>query len=155
VWSFGWNAYGQLGDGTTTNRTTPVRVTAATGGSALTGATQVSAGAHHSYALLADGSVRSWGRNYRAELGDGTKTNRTRAVQVQGVTGAVSIGSGRDSGEAVLSDGTVKAWGHNAYGQLGDGTTTNRTSAVTVRGVSGATTAGGGGSEYLTVLVGS
>lgn len=153
VWAFGANAYGQLGDGTLTNRTTPVPVTAATG--TLGGAAEVDAGAHHSYALLASGGVVSWGRNYRAELGDGTLTTRTHAVAVHGVAGAVSIGAGRDSGVAVLGDGTVRTWGHNLYGQLGDGTTTNRTSAVTVPGVSGATKAAGGGSEYLGVVVGS
>ena len=152
VWTFGHNAYGQLGDGTLINRTTPVQVKTAT--TKLTGVTEVDAGAHHSYARRTGGSVVSWGRNYRDELGDGTTTNRSHAVAVTGVSGAVSIGSGRDSGVAVVGDGTVRAWGHNAYGQLGDGTTTSRTRAVVVRGVTGALRAGGGGSGYLSVIVG-
>ena len=90
MWAFGWNLYGQLGDGTTTDRSTPVQVT--------TGIQQVTAGAHHSYALTTGGQVLSWGRNYRDELGDGTTTMRTRPVPVMGVSTAVSIGSGRDTG---------------------------------------------------------
>jgi alpha-tubulin suppressor-like RCC1 family protein len=152
VWAFGANAYGALGDGSTTNRTSPVQVITAAG--PLTGVTQVDAGADHSYALLANGGVMAWGRNYRDELGDGTTTTRSHAVPVLDVSRAVSIGSGRDSGVAVLSDGTVQAWGHNAYGQLGSGTT-NSPRGVTVPGVSGAVKAVGGGSEYLSVLVGS
>ncbi|WP_051485573.1 PKD domain-containing protein [Nocardioides sp. J54] len=106
--------------------------------------TMVAGGAHHSYALRADGQVAAWGRNYRNELGDGTKTQRTRPVLVQGVTGAVSIGSGRDHGLAALADGTVRAWGHNTSGQLGDGTVTSRASAVTVTGLADARKVSGG-----------
>ena len=147
MWAFGWNTYGQLGDGTTVDRSTPVQV--------ATGIREVTAGAHHSYALRTDGQVLSWGRNYRDELGDGTTTMRTRPVPVLGVSTAVSVGSGRDHGVAVMADGTVMTWGYNASGQLGDGTTTSRTRAITVAGVTGATQVGGGGSEYSVVLVGS
>lgn len=136
VWAWGWNAYGQLGDGTLTDRTAPVQVTG--------DATAVAAGAHHSYALRADGRVLAWGRNYRNELGDGTTTQRTRPVTVLGVTGAVAIGSGRDHGLAALADGTVRAWGHNSSGQLGDGTTTSRSTAVTVAGIADARRVSGG-----------
>ncbi len=154
VWAWGWNAYGQIGDGTTTSRLTPVPIdiNGATAGNGTS--IEAAAGAHHSYALRTDGTVASWGRNYRTELGDGTSTSRTRPVSVLGVTGAVSIGSGRDMGNVTLADGRVKAWGHNVSGQLGDGTTTNRTSAVFVPGITNAVKAGGGGSAYGVVLVG-
>jgi alpha-tubulin suppressor-like RCC1 family protein len=137
VWAFGDNTYGQVGDGTKTHRSRPVRVVAANG--ALTNVVAVAAGAHHSMALRADGTVWTWGRNYRAQLGDNTTTTRTRAVQVSGLTGVVAIAGGRDHGLAVLGNGTVRSWGDNAYGQLGDGTTTTRRTPVTVPGLSGIT----------------
>ncbi len=154
VWAWGSNDYGQVGDGTTTDKLTPVAIDINGATAGLGTAIDAAAGAHHSYALRTDGTVASWGRNYRHELGDGTATQRTRAVNVLGVTGATSLGSGRDMGNVTLSDGRVKAWGHNLYGQLGDGTTTDRTSAVFVPGITNAVKAGGGGSAYGVVLVG-
>ncbi len=150
VWAWGSNDYGQLGlgnAGSNTDRLVPTEV-------AAPAAAEVIAGAHHSYARALDGTVWSWGRNYRANLGDGTTTQRTRPVRVGGVSGAVSIGSGRDHGLAVLADGRVMAWGENGAGQLGDGTTTDRPVAVVVPGVSDAVEAGGGGAYYSVVLVG-
>ncbi len=67
--------YGQVGDGDGGH---PPRA-----GAGAHGATAVAAGAHHSYALRQDGTVWAWGRNYRAELGDGTKIQRLRPVQVR------------------------------------------------------------------------
>jgi PKD repeat protein len=147
VWAWGSNDYGQLGDGTTTDRTSPVQV--------MTGAAEVIAGAFHSYARRTDGTVAAWGRNYRANLGDGTTTTRTRPVSVRNLASVVSIGSGRDTGMAVLADGRLMAWGHNSTGQVGDGTTVNRSTPVLVAGVSGAVLAGGGGAEYSVVVVSS
>jgi PKD repeat protein len=146
VWAWGNNAYGQVGDGTTGNRSSPVQV------NLPADAVAVSAGAHHSYALLADGRVFSWGRNYRAELGDGTTTRRLTPVQVSGITTAVAIGSGRDHGIAVLANGTARAWGYNAGGQLGDGTTNQRTNPVAVIGLDDAEIVAGG-SDYTVALV--
>jgi len=160
VWAWGSNDYGQVGDGSLTDRLTPVAIDINGTTAGMGTASDAAAGAHHSYALRTDGTVASWGRNYRTELGDGTSTNRTRPVNVlmgtsgsTPLSGAVSIGSGRDMGNVTLGDGRVMSWGHNLYGQLGDGTTTNRTRAIVVPGISNAEKASGGGSAYGVILV--
>lgn len=146
VWAWGSNVYGQLGDGTKTNRNRPVRITS------LSAVTDVEAGAHHSLALRSTGTVASWGRNYRGELGDGTTTIRTLPITVPGISGGTSIAAGRDHSLVVLSDGTMRAWGFNTSGELGDGTTTTRRSPVTILGVTGAVLAEGG-EDYSIALV--
>lgn len=79
AWLWGYNSNGQLGDGTTTNRTAPVQV------SGLTGATAIAAGVSHSAALKNDGTVWAWGKNTDGQLGDGTTTQSTTPVQVSGL----------------------------------------------------------------------
>jgi hypothetical protein len=81
VRAWGSNGRGQLGDGTTTRRLTPVPV-AFEDGLSLTGATSVAAGWSHSAALLTDGSVLAWGANFYGELGDGTTQQRRRPTAV-------------------------------------------------------------------------
>src|SRR5205823_835287 len=76
VWAWGANDQGQLGDGTTTNRTTPVQVTG------LTGVTAIAAGGWHTLALKSDGTIWGWGGNWAGQLGDGTTINRASPVQV-------------------------------------------------------------------------
>jgi alpha-tubulin suppressor-like RCC1 family protein len=66
VWAWGFNSYGQLGDGTRTNRPTPVQVTG------VSDATVIAAGGEHSLALLSDGTARAWGINQFGELGAST-----------------------------------------------------------------------------------
>lgn len=134
----GWgeNNYGQLGDGTTTDRSTPVVV--ATGG-ALAGKTIVSvaAGAFHSLALGSDGTLAAWGWNALGQLGDGTTTDRPTpvAVTTSGVLSGktiVSLKAGYAFNLALCSDGTLVSWGDNGSGQLGDDSTTSRTTPVAV-----------------------
>lgn len=88
--------------------------------------------ANHSLALMADGTVWSWGLNANGQLGDGTTISRTNAARVQGLTGVVSIAAGADYSVAVRNDGSVWAWGANERGQLGDGTTVTRKSPMPV-----------------------
>ncbi len=126
VWGWGKNSGGQLGDGTTVERTSPVRVVGLTGGSAVAG------GWDHSLALRDDGTVWAWGANYAGQLGDGTTTSSLVPVQVPGLAGIVAIAANRSQSFAVGGDGTLWAWGYNGYGQLGDGTTTDRWSPVAV-----------------------
>lgn len=133
VWAWGTNGYGQLGDGTTTQRTLPVQVPG------LAGVVSVAAGDNHSLALKSDGTLWAWGGNFTGQLGDGTITQRLSPVQVGSVTGVVAMEAGSMHSLAVKSDGTVWAWGANGNGQLGDGTTTQRTSPVQVSGLTGVT----------------
>jgi alpha-tubulin suppressor-like RCC1 family protein len=140
VWAWGYNAYGQLGDGTTMERLTPVQVTVE-GGSPLTGVVAVAAGSWHSLALKSDGTVWTWGYNLQGQLGIGSadKSAHTAAVQVTTLSGMTALAAGEWHSVALKSDGTVWAWGYNAFGRLGDGTTIERTSPVQTVGISGVT----------------
>ena len=129
VWAWGRNDFGELGNGTTTSRYTPVQV------KGLTNVVAIAAGYDHSLALRSDGTVWAWGLNGNGQLGDGTTTNRTTPVQVKGLTNVVAIAAGVYHSLAIRSDGTVWTWGYNTYGQLGDGTTTNKTTPVQVKGL--------------------
>ncbi|KAJ1465945.1 regulator of chromosome condensation 1/beta-lactamase-inhibitor protein II, partial [Baffinella frigidus] len=123
---WGRNSNGGLGDGTTTQRLTPVAVTGL-GGSAVA----IGLGTSHSCALLATGSIECWGNNNRAQLGEGTTTNRLTPVAVTGLGGSVvSMAVGFCHACAVLAAGSVECWGYNHQGQLGDGTTINRNTPV-------------------------
>lgn len=118
LWAWGFNAYGQLGDGTTTERYYPVQI----GTGYISVAT--SGNAHFNAALKSDGSLWAWGLNSYGQIGDGTKTNRTYPVQIG--TGFSAVAVGGNHAVALKTDGSLWAWGRNAYGQLGDGTKTDR-----------------------------
>ncbi len=122
----GDNTYGQLGDGTTINRTSAV---AAAG---LSGIVGISAGYYHALAVKGDGTVRAWGFGGNGQLGDGTTVSKPTPIQVPGLTGIVGVAAGDRHSLAVKNDGTVWAWGNNGNGQLGDGTNTFRPSPVQV-----------------------
>lgn len=139
-WAWGWNIYGQLGDGTTTDRPSPVKV------AGMTRAAYLAAGALHSVALLSDGTVQGWGWNGVGAVGDGTTINRLTPVALTGLRGMVDVTAGSYHSLAVGDDGQVRAWGWNADGELGDGTTVDRRSPTLVPGVT--KRQGGGGRRH-------
>ncbi len=120
---WGANNFGQLGDGTTTQRTRP---TAVTGSGSAVG---LVAGYSHTCARLADGSIRCWGANSHGQLGDGTTTQRNSPVAVSGLTGALDVTVGGHTCARFMG-GAVRCWGSNVYGEIGDGTTMPRNSPV-------------------------
>ncbi|MGA2973745.1 MAG: cadherin-like beta sandwich domain-containing protein [Spirochaetia bacterium] len=145
VWAWGWNLNGQLGDGSTTDRSSPGSV----GG--LTGVTAIAAGGEHSLALKSDGTVWAWGWNARGELGDGTTMDRASPVQVSGLTEVTAIAAGDQHSLAIKSDGSVRAWGMNTKGQLGNGSTFDSNVPVPVTGLTGAVAIGAGNNHSLAV----
>ncbi len=138
VWAWGRNLYGQLGDGSTTQKELPVRVLGVDGYGFLSGVAEIFGGMEHSVALLQSGQVLCWGNNSFGQLGDGTFTLKPYPVRVLGVDGvgfldsAIAVSTGHNHNLAILSSGTVVAWGNNNRGQLGDGTTTDREYPVLV-----------------------
>jgi alpha-tubulin suppressor-like RCC1 family protein len=136
--TWGGNAFGQLGDGTTVGHRNPMPVMG------ITGAIDIAAGREHALALMGDGTVRAWGRNNFGQIGDGSTPNRPAPVTVPGLAGVTDVASGHNHSMALLSNGTVRAWGYNASGQIGDGSTTNRRSPVSVSGLTDVVAIAGG-----------
>ncbi|WP_445341567.1 RCC1 domain-containing protein [Bifidobacterium sp. ESL0820] len=126
AYAWGSNSQGQLGDGTTTDRYTPVRVKTPAGAPGDFTYLQVSAGYWHSLAVSSDGYTYAWGSNYAGQLGDGTTTDRYTPVRVKTPAGTpgdftyLQVSAGRDHSLAVGSDGYTYAWGCNLDGQLGN-----------------------------------
>ena len=141
VWTWGSNDSGQLGDGTTEDRDTPVQVVAPNGDGVLENIVAIAAGRFHTMALEQDGTVWTWGRN-GGVLGDGTEINRHTPVKVkifesQEALEEIVFVAGSDHTLAVKDEGTVFSWGNNLHGQLGDGTTEDKNAAVQVKGPEG------------------
>lgn len=147
IWSWGQNTWGQLGDGTSTDRNAPVQVSQTTG---LTNAVAIAAGVTHSVALANDGSVWIWGLDGLTQFGG-------LPVHVNNLSGVAQIAAGafsatlKTDGEAA---GQVWTFGYNGFGNLGDGTKTDRTAAVPVVGLSNGVAIAAGDSHGLAVTSG-
>ena len=134
---WGRNGFGQLGDGTTAHRTTPVDVVGLDGG-----VVAVAAGAGHTCVLTDSGGVKCWGANTNGQLGNGDASPGVTPTpqDVVGLeTGVAAISPGTLHTCALLVSGGVKCWGMNFFGQVGDGTggpDTDRPTPVDVLGLS-------------------
>ena len=122
---WGNNAYGQLGDGSSTTRPTAVSV------SGVSGISELAAGTGFTCARLSDGTAKCWGRAQYGLLGnDNDTTNQLTPVSVSGLTGASQISSRSQSTCAVISGNAVKCWGRNDKGQLGSTDTYDRLTPI-------------------------
>ena len=128
---WGANEYGQLGNNSTTDSSTPVGVYGL--GSKVK---NITSGYLHSCALTTNGRVWCWGNNTYGQLGNNSTTNSARPVAVAGLgRGVRAIDAGWFDTCAITARGAVKCWGNNSYGQLGNNTTTSSLTPVQVHGL--------------------
>ncbi|MDR1674501.1 MAG: dockerin type I domain-containing protein [Oscillospiraceae bacterium] len=118
LWTWGWNTSGQLGDGTTTSSSTPIKV--------MDDVVSVSAGDRHTAAIKTDSSLWTWGQH----IGNGINSSSKTPVKV--MEDVSNISANGEHIAAIKTDGSLWTWGSNQYGQLGDGTKTERLSPVKV-----------------------
>ena len=145
---WGYNLYGQLGDGTTGDKNSPVDVAGLSSGVAA-----VAPGNTHTCALTVGGGVKCWGDNGNGQLGDGTRNSRANPVDVDGLSSGVdAIVASGDYTCALTSAGGVKCWGDNSNGQLGDGTTVRKLTPVDVIGLSSGVAAIAAGYRHTCAL---
>jgi alpha-tubulin suppressor-like RCC1 family protein len=125
LWCWGYNEYGQLGDGYVhyPYSNIPVPITS--------GVSSVELGGNHTCAIKTDGSLWCWGANWYGQLGDGTYTNRDTPFQIMS-SGVSSVALGYTHTCAIKTDGSLWCWGRNNYGQLGDGTSVQKTTPYSV-----------------------
>ncbi|MET0998974.1 MAG: hypothetical protein ABWX73_09690, partial [Marmoricola sp.] len=132
-WTWGENAFGQLGSGNTTTRRTGAPVVG------LNGVIDLHGGREHVVALKSDGSVWTWGSNVEGQQARGTTANTLVPTRVTSLGfDNVAVETGHNHTVILKSNGTVWAAGLNSDGQLGDGTTTLRRSPVQVTGLTDA-----------------
>lgn len=147
---WGWNAFGQLGDGTNIDRLTPMDVVGL--GREVTA---IAAGSNHTCALTASGGVKCWGQNEEGQVGNGTHSLMSILAPVDVVdlsSTVIKITAGEDHTCALTTSGGVKCWGWNAYGQLGDGKLSNHSTPVDVIGLSSGVSAIDAGLTYNCVI---
>lgn len=132
VYCWGYNVVGQLGDGTTTNRLSPVKVSAP----ASVTLSRLSAGDYHTCANGSDGQVYCWGRSENGQLGDGSEGDRATPAAVTPPAGvelsSPSVGFGH---VCAVGSRRVYCWGNNTSGQVGYGTRIPRPLPTIVAGV--------------------
>ncbi len=119
LWTWGYNGYGQLGDGTTTESHVPIQeVTHATDWTTI-------AAMAHTLAIKSDGYLWAWGYNSEGELGLGTSTSTSIPAQV-GSGSWAALAAAEYFSVGIRSDGTLWTWGYNGDGELGLGDTVER-----------------------------
>ena len=126
LWAWGYNGYGQLGDNTIVDKSSPVQTIAAG-----TNWKQVSNGYRHFSAIKTDGTLWLWGDNTSGQLGDNAIAHKSSPVQtVAAGTNWKQVSAGQLHAAAIKTDGTLWTWGIGTNGTLGDNTIVNKSSPV-------------------------
>jgi len=127
LWAWGRNNYGQLGQGNTTDYSSPVQI------GALTTWQKVANGdGRFGLAIKTDGTLWAWGRNYRGPLGQGDEVNLSSPAQVGALTTWLEVAAGYQLTMVLKTDGTIWMCGHGTYGQMGQGNTDSFSSPVQI-----------------------
>jgi len=145
---WGYNQFGELGNGTTTNSDVPVPVLGVSGVKAVAG--DENGGGF--CAVLSTGHLKCWGQNTYGELGNGTTTTFTVPVAVKNISTATAVFGSYHGFCALLSTSHVDCWGYGGTGQLGNGSFTDSHVPVAVRNISNATTLTGGYETFCALL---
>jgi alpha-tubulin suppressor-like RCC1 family protein len=164
LWAWGNNSYGQLGDGTTNNQSSPEQIKSLVtvsqpilqpgeGTVLIDKARQVplAAGESTTFAVK-NNRLYGWGDNTFGQLGDSTNAAALSPEGPSSLQGVSMVAAGSSHTLAVKSDGTLWAWGQNYFGQLGDGTTENRTSPKQVSVLKGVVAAAAGSNHTVALL---
>ncbi len=144
---WGFNGFGQLGNGTEVDSHVPADVVA------LSDAVSIGMGDTHSCAIRSGGAAMCWGNNSSGELGNGTLTKSLVPVAVVGLTDAVTVDPGDFGTCAMTASGAVSCWGNSFRGTVGNGVSDGSvfTIPVPVTGVNDAV-ALAAGSEHGCVI---
>ena len=140
LYLWGENEFGQLGNGTRENSSTPIKI--------MDNIAAVSLGADHSAAITEDGSLYLWGYNWYGQLGDGTTEHSYTPIKIMDGVAAVSLGYNHSA--AITEDGSLYLWGRNYDGQLGDGTTEDSATPIKIMDNVAAVSLGGCHSAAIT-----
>jgi alpha-tubulin suppressor-like RCC1 family protein len=145
---WGYSGSGQLGDGTVTNRSTPIDVIGLAAGIATVGT-----GRDHTCVVSTGGGVKCWGNNAHGQLGDGSTTNHHTPADVTDLTsGVAAVSANYYHTCALTTGGGVKCWGDNAYGQLGIGPVPDSDTPVDVTGLASGVAAVSAGAHHTCAL---
>ena len=126
LFAWGNDGAGRLGDGSTTNTSSPVQI------GSLTNWDNVGASERTSAAVKTDGTLWTWGDGINGLLGTDSATDISSPAQVGSLTDWDIVPAGYHTMYSVKTNGTLWAWGKNTYGQIGDGSTTTRSSPVQI-----------------------
>lgn len=126
LWGWGENSNSQLGDGTTTDRTTPMQINTGSWRS-------VTAGTTHSLGIKQDGTLWAWGSDSGGKLGNGASGSSTFPMQIGTATDWKEVYAGEVATIAIKNDGTLWGWGLNTNYFLGNGQAVTYISQVPVQ----------------------
>ena len=141
LWMWGWNSRSQLGDGSTTNSSTPINISILDDENEIYGQTitQVALGYDYSGAIDSTGDLWMWGDNGNGQLGDGTNEKSSTPINITDKHGSSlaaktidQVVLGEYHSAAIDEDGDLWVWGANEYGQLGNGSTTSSSTPINI-----------------------